>query len=221
MRYERILLDLEVQRDFFYPTGRCYSKNAARVARKIRRLFKWARENRIPVISTLLRVPRGRRGPMGPMPHCIMGTDGERKLPRTALPSRLNFGLRGITDLPEDILSRYQQVIFEKRHTDIMVHPRIERLVTELEPATFVICGAGVTQGVVQAALGLRSRGFGVILASDAVIALGDGDVEMAILRMEAKGVILRPTRRIIQPVRRPTRRRMFRSVAVLGGRHA
>lgn len=206
MEYGRILLDIETQRDFFCPGGTCYRRRASGVADRIARLFAWARAGRIPVISTLLRVRRGQREPLAPVPHCIEGTDGERKLTRTLLARRTNFGLRNITDLDPDILTKVQQVIFEKRHTDIFLHARIERLITQLDPAAFVICGAGVAAGIVEAAVGLRSRGFPVTVASDAVLDMDDPDAEMACLRMQAKGVRFAPTDRIVAPVQ-PRRR--------------
>jgi nicotinamidase-related amidase len=201
MELRRILLDLETQRDFFSPGGSCYVRPASGSARHVGELFTWARRQEVPVISTLLRVRRQERGPLAPVPHCIEDGDGERKIECAVLRRRTNLGLRNVTDLDPHIFDRYQQVIFEKRDTDIFKHPRIERLITRLGPTTFVICGAGVADGIVQAAVGLRARNFGVIVASDAVLDFDDPRAEMAYLRMEAKGVVFAPTARIVAPV--------------------
>ncbi len=209
MKFDRILLDTETQRDFFEPGGSCYRRPASDVAKQIYKLFSWARSSRIPVLSTALRVRRGEIGPLAKLPHCIDNTEGERKLSRTLLPRRINLGLRNITDLPREIFRHYQQVIFEKRATDIFTHTRIERLITELEADNFIICGAGLAKGIVEAAVGLRARGFGVIVAQDAVLDLDDPLTEMAYLRMEAKGVIFAPTAKIIVPIRRRSIRRL------------
>jgi hypothetical protein len=125
----------------------------------------------------------------------------------TLLPARISLGLPVNTDLPRNIFETYQQVIFEMRDTDIFAHARTERLISELKKCTFILCGAGVSRGIVQAAIGLRSRGFGVVLASDAVLALDASQAEMAYLRMEAKSVVFAPTKEIITP--RPTPRRV------------
>jgi len=211
MDYERIVLDIETQRDFFLPSGSLYSPAAAEAARNIYRIFEWVRANNIPVISTVLRVRPGVRGPMGERPHCVDGTNGEKKLPRTVLPRRVNLGLLNSTDLPENLLGRYQQVIFEKRNTDIFAHARAERLLTELRGSTFILCGAGVAQGLVQAAVGLRTRGFGVIVARDAIVDFGHPHADMARLRMQAKGAIFAPTADIVAtPI--PPKRRAFRT---------
>jgi len=211
MRHETILLDIETQRDFLAPGGSCYRPPARDAARNIARLFAWARTSGVPVLSTVLRVRPGDAGPMAPAPHCVEGTVGEAKMPRTLLPRRIDLGLRVTTDLPAHIFQRYQQVIFEKRHTDIFAHARIERLITELPPTTFIICGAGLSTSIVQAAVGLRARGFAVVLADDAVVEPAPQPPEMAYLRMRAKRVIFVPTAKIVSPPPRP-RRRPFRA---------
>ena len=208
MVHERILLDIETQRDFFEPGRSCYSPDASRAAQSIYRLFSWARIDHIPVISTVLRVRANEHGPLTSAPHCVEGTDGEKKLSKTLLRHRINLGLRNVTDLPGNLFAKYQQVIFEKRDTDILAHARLERLITELAPATFVLCGVGVSHGLVQATVGLRNRGFGVIVASDAIVDLGHPLREMAYLRMEAKGAIFVPTSEIIAPAPRRHRRK-------------
>lgn len=205
MKFERVLMDIEAQHDFFVPTGSCYTKDAAAAARHIYSLFRWARANQVPVISTVLRVRREDRGPLTARPHCIEGSEGERKLLRTVLPKRVNLGLRNVTDVPVGVFDQYQQVVFEKRNTDIFAHAAAERLLTDITAATFVLCGAGLACGIVEAAIGLRTRGFGVILASDAVVALGHPLEEMACRRMEAKGVIFVPTEKIVELIPRPS----------------
>ena len=196
----QILLDVEVQADFFLPGGSCYSRQSKAAARRIRQLFRWVRRERIPVISTVLRVRPNERAPLAPVPHCVDGGHGERKLRRTVLPSRINLGLRSSTDLPSDLFDRYQQIIFEKRDPNIFLHAGAERLITELPMTTFVICGAGTAGGIAAAAIGLRFRGFGVILAADAVLDLGDPLADMARRRMDAKGVVFANTSDIVAP---------------------
>ena len=207
MLIDRIILDLQTQADFFRPGGACYTPAATIAARNISRLFRWARQHRTPVISTVLRVRPGQIGPMAAAAHCVEGTPGERKLRQTVLPSRINFGLRNTTDLPRNVFGLYQQVIFEMRHTNIFRQDRAERLVTELDTGTFIICGAGLAHGILQAAIALRARGFPVVLAKDACLAVPDPMLQMAFRRIQAKGVIFAPTDEIIaMPRARRTR---------------
>lgn len=197
MKHELILLDIETQRDFFCRGGSCYGKSATSAASRIYDLFKWVRTYHIPVISTVLRLRPGQGSILSRKPHCIEGTKGERKLSRTVLSNRIDLGIRNSTDLPVHIFEQYRQVIFEKRCPDIFAHACPERLISQIEAGTFVICGAGLAGGIVEAAVGLRSRGFAVIVASDAIVDLA-GDTTMARLRAEVKGVLFLTTGRII-----------------------
>ena len=200
MKHELFLLDIDTQLDFFLPQGSRYTPQARTAGKNVRHLFEWAWTSGISVISTLLRVRPSELGLMGTAPFCVEGTEGERKLPGTILPRCIDLGLRNITDLPREIFQTYQQVVFERRLADIFSHAALERLVTEAGPGTFVVCGAGVTKGILQAALGLRHRGLGVVLATDAIVDLEDEFTEMAYRRMEAKGVVFRLTEELTVP---------------------
>ena len=125
---------------------------------------------------------------------------GEQKLPGTILPSRINYGLRNITDLPDDPFAEHQQLIFEKRDTDILQHARVERLITEMDPGVFIVCGAGVGQGIVEAVVGLRARGFEVVVANDAILDLYAPGQYLPLERMAAKGAIFVPTDHVVAP---------------------
>ncbi len=206
MRYDRMLLDVETQRDLFSPDGSLFRPEALEAAKNIRRLFGWARRDGIPVISTVLRLRADRRGPLGPVPHCVEGTDGEKRISGTVMRRVIDMGIRSTTDLPEDIFEQYQQVIFEKRFTDIFAHARAERLLTELQAGTFIVCGGASAHGLVEAVVGLCSRGFKIVLAADAIVDLGDPNAEMAWLRMLAKGAVPLSTSEILA-MPKPSRR--------------
>ncbi len=216
MNYDLILLDIETQRDFFLPAGSCYTPEAADARMNIYKLFDWAKANDQPVVSTVLRLAPGHIGPLANVPHCIEDTAGERKLSKTLLNNYCNLGLRNSTDLPPNIMSEHRQVIIEKRHTDIFSHARAERLITELEDRPgFVICGAGVHRGIAEAAVGLRTRGFPVIVPTDAVVTLGVPEAEYAFQRMDAKGVLFVKTQDVTnQPKPKRGRRASFRELS-------
>ena len=210
MQERSILMDIQVQGDLFLPTGSLYVRGGARATANIVRLFHWARTTGVPVVSSALLVRRHERGPFGRIAHCVEGSEGAMKLPRTLLPRRVNLGLAHTADLPRDLLRQVQQVLFETRDPDIFRHQKFERLVTELpKDYTFVLCGATVALGVKQAVLGLRRRGFDVVLAEDAMVDLGHPRTEMAWLQIVAKGARPLPTAQIVREFvpSRPRRR--------------
>ncbi len=206
--YRCVLLDICVQSDLFETDGSCWTPAAPKAAGNVRRLFAWARRLRVPVISTVLRVRPGRTGPLAAVPHCLEGSPGERRLAGTLLDDCIDLGMRHTTDLPRDIFRHYQQVVFEMRFTDIFAHPRAERLLTELRTDAFIVCGAGTARGVVEAVIGLRARGVGVILAADAILDLGDPAAGYAWLRMLAKGALAMSTEQIVSRLSPPAGRR-------------
>jgi len=207
-RYRHVLLDICVQKDLFEPGGSCYRPEARSAARNIPRLFAWARSGHVPVISIVLRVHPRRLGPLAAVPHCVEGSVGEQRIAGTVLPACIDLGMRHTTDLPRDIFRHYQQVVFEMRFTDIFAHPRAERLLTELEVGQFIVCGAGSARGIVEAVVGLRARGIGVILAADAILDLGDPAAGYAWLRMLAKGAVALSTEQIVSRLSPPEGRR-------------
>ena len=196
-----VLLDIETQQDFFLPQGSCYSARADHVRINIIRLFRWARESRLRVISSVLSNIPGEKSPIGEdLPsHCVEGSPGAEKLPGTLIYPCINLGIRNCTDLLPDLFDRYRQVIFEKRYsTDIIAHARPERLISEMPHTRFVLCGAGLSQGLVEAALGLRFYGFDVTCAMDGMLNIG-GDRKYAMLKMRARGVEIMHTETIIK----------------------
>ena len=209
MHKRAILLDVHVQRDFFVPGGTLFRPVNATATANVYRLFDWARATGSPVVSFMILVRSGRRGPFSDTPHCIEGSGGERKLARTLLKERLNLGLSHTADLPRDLFSRYQQVIFETHDVNLFAHQKFERLVTELADGySFVLCGSSIPFGIKQAVLGLRSRRFGVVVAEDAVVDLDDPQTEMSWLQITAKQALPLPTEQIIREMMVPPPRR-------------
>ena len=80
---------------------------------------------------------------------------------------------------------------------------------------TFILCGAGIAWGIKQAAIGLRTRGFTVIVADDAVLDLEDPLSEMAWLQMVAKSTRPLPTAQILRELAPPRRLRQRQSPTV------
>ncbi len=205
-----VLMDIHAQHDVFLPVGSLYEPKARRAAANVYRLIHWAKAIGTPVISTVLLNRPGYHGALSPVTHCVDGAAGAEKLLRTLLPWRVNLGLAHTADLPRDLFEHYQQVIFQTRDSDPFRHQKFERLITELGPDyTFVLCGASIAAGIKQTVLGLRLRGYGVIVAEDAVLSLDDPMTEMAWLQVLAKSARPLPTVQILRkfaPVRRANR---------------
>lgn len=200
MREPTLLLDIDTQKDMLQAGGSLFKQAANQPKANIYRLFDWAKHTGAPVISTQLLVRPGRIGPFGDQPHCIEDTEGAEKLTRTLLNRRINLGLANNADLPPDLFQTHQQVIFQTREPNLLGHAKAERLITELSnDYRVIICGVGAAAGIRQAVIGLRSRGFDVVIAEDAVLDMDDPKAEMAWLQMLAKSAQPSSTAQILK----------------------
>lgn len=192
----QVLVDINTQRDFFLAEGVVCIRNHRRVLAHIRRLMAWARRRDISVVSTC-EVYADHTGHNGDVRYCVDGTSGQMKIAYTLLRNRISFPADGNTDLPRDMLRRYQQVILHKRCTDPFDEPRIDRILSEVCAAEFILMGACAEGAVKAAALGLLQRDKKVSVVIDAVGYHDNHEAKMAFRKMEAKGAKLIETRRL------------------------
>ena len=115
--YKYILIDIDTQNDFLNPKGTLYLPGSEQIIPNLKKLFTWAKEKNIPVISTVdSHIPDDPEFKEFP-PHCVVGTWGHRKIPAALLD---DFHVSKIGEkLDENILDRYQQVIFQKQTYNI------------------------------------------------------------------------------------------------------
>jgi len=192
----QVLVDINTQRDFFLADGTVCIRNHRRVLAHVRRLMAWARRRDIPIISTCEVYPDN-NGHNGDSRYCVDGMPGQMKIGYTLVRSRVSFPADGNTDLPRDMLRRYQQVILHKRCTDPFDEPRIDRILSEVCAAEFILMGACAEGAVKAAALGLLQRDKKVSVVIDAVGYHDNHEAKMAFRKMEAKGAKLIETRRL------------------------
>ncbi len=192
----QVLIDINTQRDFFLADGTVCIRNHRRVLAHVRRMMAWARAKDIPIISTCEVYPDS-NGRNGEAQYCIDGTPGQLKISYTLLGNRISFPADGSTDLPRDMLRRYQQVILHKRCVDPFDEPRIDRLLSEVCAAEFILMGACAEGAVKAACLGLLQRNKKVSIVIDAVGYHDNREAKMAFRKMEAKGAKLIETRRL------------------------
>jgi nicotinamidase-related amidase len=95
------------------------------------------------------------------------------------------------------MFKRYQQIILHKRCVDPFDEPRIDRILSEVSVAEFILVGATAEGAVKAAALGLLQRDKKVSIVIDAVGYHDNREAKMAFRKMEAKGARLIETRRL------------------------
>ena len=191
LRRRRILIDIDTQKDFFLADGSACIRNHRRVLTNIRRIMAWARRRNIRMISTA----QSYNGSCPDKSFCRAGTWGQEKISYTIRNRHICFSADGCTDLPRDILVRYEQVILDKRGADPFAEPRAERMLSELKADEFILIGAAMEDAVKYTALGLLVRRKKVTILTDAIGCRDKAAGQIALRQIEAKGAKLLETK--------------------------
>lgn len=145
-----VFLDIDTQIDFLFPAGALYVPGAERLLPALAQLNRYAAAHSIPLVSTVdahaENDPEFRDWP----PHCIAGTQGQRK------PASL-------------LVDSGNQIVYDKQEIDFFPHPHFSRLLEALNADRYVVYGV-VTEYCVGSALrGLVKSGKPVELVTDAI----------------------------------------------------
>ncbi len=192
LRRKRVIVDIDTQKDYFLADGKACIRNHRRVLANIRRTIAWARRKNIRMISTAMV----HKADIGSKGHpCVAGTKGQEKISYTLRNNRTSFEADGCTDLPREILLKFDQVILDKRCADPFDEPRADRMLSELRVDEFIIIGAITEDAIKATALGLLSRRKKVTILTDAVGTHNKDAAQVALRQMEAKGAKLKDTK--------------------------
>ncbi|HYK90753.1 MAG TPA: isochorismatase family protein [Acidobacteriota bacterium] len=180
-------LDVDTQKDFILPGGALYVPGAERLISKYRRLFDFARKNDITILSSVdAHTPDDPEFKEFP-PHCVQGTEGQRKIDDTLLPRPLVLENKAIDRNLIEAVRKHQQIIVQKQTLDVFDNPVTEKLLRAL-PARAIVFGVTTEYCVAKAALGLRRLGVKAAVVTDAVRALAPKSGEAAIEEMRTAG---------------------------------
>ena len=181
-------VDVDTQRDFMLSGGALYVSGAERIIPKLRRIFDFARKNEISIISSVdAHAPGDPEFQQFP-PHCVQGTEGQRKLDETLLPRPMIIPNKPFDRNLMDIARKHQQIIIEKQALDLFSNPMSERLLRVLPPHAIVF-GVTTEYCVKCACLGIRRLGVPVALVTDAIRALKPKTEKAALEEMRGAGV--------------------------------
>ncbi len=185
---DRILVDIDTQRDFMVRDGALYVPGSDLILPNVVRLFDYARRAGVPVMSTADCHPPGDPEFDEFGPHCVEGADGQAKLPETLLPQRVTIEPDEHVDHPERLLDSHQQIIFHKTTLDVWSNPNAVRFVESLEVGQYVAFGVATDYCVRAEVLGLLQRGRRVAVVSDAIRPLTEQTGRVAVEELTAAG---------------------------------
>jgi len=191
-------MDIDTQHDFMDPSGALYVPGAEKLVGNLRTLLQYARKRMIPVIASAdchsHDDPEFKQFP----PHCVAGTEGQKKLPDTLLqPQCVIEPDQHVTDF-STLLRQNRQIIFHKQALDVFSNPNAARLVEQLQVDQFVVFGVTTEYCVKAAVEGLLARRKPVTLVIDAVTALDDAVGRDVLQQFASRGVAMQRTEQIV-----------------------
>ncbi len=185
LRSADVFVDLCLQREYLEDTRmRCL--NHGQVARNSHRLMAYARWAHVPVISCVDAFP-STDDEMQPTVRRTQALQAVKSR-GTVLPCHAVIDTDNCPGVSLDVLRAHQQVVFTKEHRDPFTNPKLDRLLTEMPAARFVVFGVPLESSVRMLVLGLIRRGRSVALVEDACGHWSEPDAQMTLRQLGVKG---------------------------------
>ena len=195
-----IFLDIDTQYDFMNPRGKLYIPKAEELIPNLRRLFRFAEKNNIPVVSSLdthrRNDPEFKHFP----PHCIKGTRGYKKMEETFLNKVRPVRKRASIQCRREPSCGRKQIFITKHTIDVFSNPQIKII---LKPCQVVyVFGVALDYCVKAACLGLVNLGIKTYLVRDATKAVSTKGERETLRLLKQKGIIFLKTEEVIESLK-------------------
>jgi nicotinamidase/pyrazinamidase len=173
-----IFWDVDTQVDFMVPGGKLYVPDAAAITANLERLTRYAREHGIPRVASV-----DDHAPEDPElsdrpdfretfpPHCLRGTEGQKKIPATAMASPVVVPNRreDRAALRARLRAHPGEILIEKSRFDVFANPNTDAVLDALAPQTIVVYGVAQDVCDAHAIEGFLERGSArVVFVEDA-----------------------------------------------------
>jgi nicotinate phosphoribosyltransferase len=186
-----VFLDIDTQADFMLPTGALYVPGAETIIPNLKRLVAYARQNRIPVLSSAdAHWPDDPSFAQWP-PHCVVGTPGQERIPETRFPEATVISNRPGDFKPPADWSGQFVIEIEKTDYSVDSNPNFDAILAELGPCRFVVFGVATEYCVHDSVMSLRMLNLPVDLVTDAIKGITEEGSRKAIDEMVAAGARL------------------------------
>ena len=196
MKNKTVFVDIDTQFDFMNPNGALYVPDAENIIDNIKRLFDYAKEHKIKILSSTdahqVDDPEFKLFP----PHCVKDTPGNQKI--EASTCKDNIIIENIEqDITESMLD-HEQIIVESQTFDIFESINTDEIVKKLDAHNYVVFGVAADYCVKAAVLGLLKYGYNVSLVTDATKAITKEGKEEALKEMKDAGAVFTTTEDVI-----------------------
>lgn len=173
-----VFVDVDTQRDFLEESGALYVAGSRSIVPNLERLSRTAARCGIPVLATacchVATDPELSRFPL----HCMMGTNGQRRVPATERPDSVVLAVDDRLDGPLP-----PHLTLQKQEFDVFSRPDADDLIARYDRSKplFVVYGVATDYCVRAVVEGLLARGCRVAVVVDAIKAI-DPATEAALL---------------------------------------
>ena len=195
MKNKTVFVDIDTQFDFMNSRGTFYVPNAEEIIDNIEKLFDYAKEHKIKILSSIdayrIDDPKFQRFPS----HGENDTPGNKNIEATTCKDGIVIENKR-QHIPETVLN-HEQIIVEKQSFDIFDNINVDKIIINLDVSDYVVFGVATDYCIKAAVLGLIRRGYKVSLVTDAVKAVtGEGG---ALIEMRDAGVVFVSTQDVIE----------------------
>ncbi|MCA9606847.1 MAG: isochorismatase family protein [Myxococcales bacterium] len=190
---DTVFVDVDTQVDFVEPGGALYVPGAERLKPAFARLLETAYQSGRPVVASADAHP-----PNDPEfgtfpPHCLAGSEGQKRVPETAPASARIIGVDG-----EEVCGEGSTVVLEKVKFDLFTNPAAEAVLAESGAKTAIVFGVALDYCVRAAALGLRERGYATVLVRDATAPVTEEGGARVEAELREAGVVFATTDEVV-----------------------
>ncbi len=196
MKNKTVFVDVDTQLDFMNPGGSLYVPGAEDIIDNIKKLFDYANEHKIAILSSIdahkTDDPEFQTFP----PHCIKDTPGNQKIEVAICNEHVI-----IENVKQDIavaILDHQQIIVEKQTFNVFDNVNTDEILTKLNADNFVVFGVATEYCVKVVTLGLLKRGYNVSLVTDAIKAITEEGERNALKEMKDAGAVFTTTDEIL-----------------------
>ena len=197
MKKEPVFVDIDTQFDFMDPGGSLYVPDAEKIISNIKKLFDYAKEHKIKILSSVdahkINDPEFKIFP----PHCVKDTPGNQKIEASTCKNRIVIENKK-QEAIETILD-YEQIIIEGQTFDVFDSINTDEIIRKLDVSDYVVFGVATDYCIKAAVLGLIRRGYKASLVTDAIKAITKEGEKEALKEMRDAGVIFVSTQDVIE----------------------
>lgn len=189
-----LFIDIDTQHDFIDVDGKLSVPGASRLVDTLGRLTAHAGREGIPILSSAdAHLPDDPEFSSFP-PHCIAGSNGQRKLASTLLESRVVVPASG-DGMPTD---QPAQTIIEKVTFSMFSNPAVDTYLRQFTPKRAVVYGVATDYCVRQAVEGLVERKIPVTVVVDAIAGVTEEGSRSALEWFERSGVAVATAEEVV-----------------------